>query len=524
MGKILPSYKKALIEEIVDNIAANSSHYYAFASNPIAYVGTPPAVSNDDYSSSFEFDWKMLFGKKLYPADVVPVIQKNMWTSGTVYDRYDNTSNTVIANNNYYAISSPSIVGGSYHVYKCIDNADGAASTVDPGTIGTPTQAPTFQTSDLYKWRYIYSISASNYDKFASADYVPIYANSTIVSTAATYSGVEVVVISNSGIGYSTYTNGTVLSVQNSTVIQIENYSSENNDYYVNNSIYIYNTYDTTSQLTNISNYVANSTGKWIYVNPAINASSITSGVSKYLISPQVYFECDGDSKPRAYSTINTTSNSIQSVVILDIGTNISWANVRIVSNSAFGSGANLYAIVPPPGGHGFNPVSELDVKGLAINFTFANTEANTITTSNIVFNKIGLIKNPYSVTANVATGTVTKNARYYANTFDQILKANVGTSFTFTKGETVTGNTSGAKGIVVFSNTTHVYLAGDKHFIDGEYVANNAGNIVTTITFNANNLCDIYAKDLTPIYIDNINNINRADTQTEIFKLTIEI
>ena len=165
-----------------------------------------------------------------------------------------------------------------------------------------------------------------------------------------------------------------------------------------------------------------------------------------------------------------------------------------------------------------------MNAKGFAINFAFSNTEANSVVTSNVVYNKIGLIKNPHAMNANVATGTVSKGARYYGNTFDQVLKANVGTSYTFTKGETVTGANSGAKGIVVFSNTSQVFLAGDKNFIDGEFVSNNAGSVVTTITFNANNLGDIYSKDIKPFYIENINNVNRADTQTEIFKLIIEI
>jgi hypothetical protein len=527
MGKILPSYKKAMFEELADNIAANSSQYYAFAANPIAYTGnTAPAVTSDDYSTLFVNDWKMLFGKRLQSSDFAPVIENNRWTSNTVYDRYDNTSNTVIANNNFYVVSSPSIVGGSYHVYKCIDNAKGSASTVDPGTIGTPTQPSTFETSDLYKWRYVGSVTAANYDKFAANNFIPIYPNTTIVSTAASYSGVEVVAVANAGVGYATYTNGVIQSVQNSTLIQIASYSSENNDYYVNNAIYVYNSYDTTSQLSIITNYTSNGSGKWVSVAPALNTSSITSGISQYIISPQVYFESDGGSQPKAYSTINTTSNSIQSIVMLDIGTNISWANVRIISNNAFGTGANLYAIVPPPGGHGADPIAELNAKGFAINFAFSNTEANTITTSNVVFNKIGLIKNPYAISANVAVDstTISKGARYYGNTFDQVLKANVGTSFTFTKGETITGVDSGAKGIVVFSNTSQVYIVGDKHFIDGENVANNNGNITTTISFNANNIGDVYTKDLKPFYIDNINNVNRSDTQTEIFKLIIEI
>lgn len=522
MGKILPSYTKEIIQELVDNIISNTSHYYAFGSNPVAYVNTTPSVANNDYDTAFVNDWQMLFGKKITGGDIVPVISKSVWTANNVYTMYNNISDTLNTNNDFYVVTEPSIVGGSYHVYKCIDNANGSYSTVDPSSISVPTQPTTFKTlPDGYKWRYMYSISSKNYEKFSSDDYIPVYSNATISASAINYSGVEVVQIVNSGVGYSTYHDGIVKANPNNSVIQIDNAASENNDFYVNNSIYIYNTFDSTAQITDIVNYVANGSGKFVFVNPTVNTAIITPSVSQYKISPKVKFETDGDNNPIAYSVINTTSNSIQSVVVLDIGTNISWANVEIQSNNSFGSGANLYAIVPPPGGHGSDPITELNVKGVSLAFTFANTESNTIPTSNVLYNKIGLIKNPYSLSANISTGTITKTTRYTANTFNQLLTANISPSYTFNIGESVTGNTSGARGTVVYSNTTVVYLSGDKSFIDGEYISNNSGNFVTTISINE--VGDIFTKDLKPLYIENINNVNRIDDQTESYRLTIK-
>ena len=523
MGKILPSYTKELIQELVDNIVSNTSHYYAFGSNPVAYSGgTTPNVANNDYDTLFINDWQMLFGKKITGSDIVPVIEKNTWAANSVYSMYNNLSNTVNTTNDFYVITEPSIIGGAYHVYKCIDNANGSYSTVDPSSISIPTQPTTFKTlPDNYKWRYIYSISSKNYEKFSSADYAPVYTNATIASTATNYAGVEVVQIVNGGIGYSTYHNGVVQANPNNSLIQIENSASENNDFYVNNSIYIYNTFDSTAQITDIVDYVANTSGKFVFVNPTVNTDIINSSISQYRISPKVKFESDGDNNPIAYSVINTTSNSIQSVVILDIGTNISWANVKIQSNSAFGAGANMYAVVPPPGGHGSDPVTELNVKGVAVSFVFANTENTTIPTSNTLYNKIGIIKNPYALSANISTGTVTKTTRYTSNTFNQLLTANVSPSYTFNVGENVVGNTSGARGIVTFSNSTIVYLSGDKSFIDGEFIYNNAGNFVTSISINE--VGDIFTKDLKPLYVENINNINRVDDQTESYRLTIK-
>lgn len=515
MGKLLSSYKYSLIQEIKDNIFSNTSHYYAIASNPIEYTGTVPTITDDDFTKLYEFDSLLLFGKKLKTEDILPVINKNIWTSNTVYDRYDNYSNTLHTNNNFYVISSPSEVGGEYHVYKCIDNAGGVASNVNPSSIGTPTQPTTFATNDGYKWRYITSITNAVYDKFATDDFFPIYENPTIVATAPNYSGVEVIVISNTGSGYDAYTNGVVQSVVNTTLIQIANSASSDNNFYDNNAIYIYNTLLGTSQILTVNNYVSNSLGKWIYFDSPANTSIILSSQSEYIISPKVVFNTDGDLDPIAYCTINTTSNSIGSITILDIGSNITRANVSIQSN--FGSGANLYAIVPPPGGHGFFPQNELNVKGMAISFTFANSESNTIITSNTVYNKIGIIKNPYTLNANNTKGSI-----YTVNTFSQVLKANVNPSNTFAVGTTLIGANSGARGVVVFSNSTQVFLAGDKSFSNGEFIGNSSFSSITQITIN--DLGDVYAKEITPLYIQNINNVNRSNTQNESYKIIIQV
>ena len=515
MGILLSAYKKAIIDEVITNVTSNTSQYYAFAANPISSANGAANNTADDYSTIFKSDWNMLFGKKLKTDDIVPVIKNNSWTSNTVYQRYDNTSTSLHSNNTFYVVCEPVAPGGEYHIYKCLDNANSSVSTIDPSTIGTPTQTTSFQTADGYRWRYISSISSANYTKFAADNYVPVYANNTIAAGASALAGVETVVIRSGGVGYAAYSNGVVRSNPNSTIIQIENFASENNDFYVNNSIYIYNSIAATSQLKRISSYVANTTGKWVYLSEAANTTNITPAVTEYIISPRVVFETDGDSQPAAYSVVDPGANSISEIVILDNGSDISWANVYIQSNSSFGSGANLYAIAPPPGGHGADPVTELNVAGLGIAFNFSNTEGSTIPTANVLYTKIGIIKNPYILNTNG-----TKGARFSANTLDQLVVANV--SYTFNKEEIVTGQTTGAKAIVVFANSTQVWMVGDKHFANGESVANSGGSVVSTITVNS--IGDIYTKDLKPLYSQNINNVNRSNTQTESFKLIIQV
>jgi hypothetical protein len=523
MGKLLPTFKKAIIEELVDNIFSNSSQYYAFASNPVEYAGVVPAVSNSDYKSVYEYNWNMIFGKKIKSDDIAPIIEKNTWENSSVYEMYDNTSETLFSNNNFYAISEPSFTGGAYYVYKCIDNANGAVSTIDPGKIGTPTQPSTFETNDGYRWRYVSTISSKNYDKFGSDEFVPIYTDPTISSTAKNYAGVDVVMISNTGSNYTAYTNGVVQSVQSiqdSAVIQISADASASDNFYVNSGIYIYNSIDATSQLKIVSNYVVNSSGKFIFTSTPVNTSLITAGISNYLISPAVVFETDGDSDPAAYSIVNTTNHSINEIIILSSGVNISWANVSI--QAAYGSGANVYAIVPPAGGHGFDAISELNVKGFSVAFSFSNTEFGTITTANTVYNKIGIIKDPHILSSNISSGAILKGNTYSSNTFNNLIFANVSPSYTFTKGQTIIGANSQARGVVVFSNSTQVFITGDQTFRDGEYVKNTSNTNLTVIQIK--NSPDVYTKDLKPIYVENINNINRSDIQTESYKLIVEI
>lgn len=512
MGKLLPGYKKALFDELKTNISSNTSQYYVFASNPVEYTGNTPTVTSDDYSTIFYNDWNLLFGKKLTNNNIMPIIKNIEWTSNTIYSRYDNTSNTMY-NESYYVITAPSVVGADYEVYKCIDNANGSPSLQKPNQ----KQPSSFQKSDGYVWRYITSITDSVYQKFATESYFPIYPNTTIVAGAYNYSGVEVVMITNAGSGYISYNDGTVKSIVNSTLIQIESTASTDNDFYTDNGIYIYNTLTSTSQLKTVKNYVSNSSGNWVYLDSAANATNITPSITQYKISPKVVFDTDADSEPQAYTVVNTYSNSISQIVIIDTGYGVSRANVSIVSNTIYGSGASAYAIVPSPGGHGSNPEVELNMQGYAVNFSFSNTESGTIP-SNISYNKIGIMKNIHTLNTNGTKGSV-----YSANTFKQILSANVTlSSFLYQSGEIVKGQTSGSLGRVVFCNTSVLYLVGDKTFSNNENIVSSNGNLIVPISINT--LGNIYAKDIYPLYVQNINNITRSNTQSETFKLIVKI
>ena len=522
MGYLLPSYKKAIFDDIANNISSGSSSYYAFASNPVEQSGVPP-ITKDNYSSMFEYTWNMIFGKKITVNDIMPIIKKNIWVENKIFDRFDDKDPTIYEKDNYYTITEPLTVGGEYHVYLCIDNNNGSPSTRSPNSSEIPSQqfsqVYNFQTlPDKYVWRYLTSISSEIYNKFATNDYAPIYANTNVVTTASISSGVDVVDVINGGAGYTAVTNGTVEGYLNNVTIKIANTTPGENEFYSNSAIYFYNPSSTItqSQLKNIKFYEANTSGKWVVLDSTdpVTLSLIQAGVTKYEIAPKVVFKTDSTVKPKARSIVNTNTNSISEVIIYDGGANLTWAEATV--EAKVGSGAVLKTIVSPPGGHGRDPAVELNMKGFCVSFKFSNTENGVILGNGTRYNKIGLLKNPYKT-----NGSLQKGLRYTDPAFSTALEATV--SHTFNLGEIITGTTSGARGIVAFANSSYVYIVGDKTFAAGEFVSNTTSSdiaVLNTIVSRS----DIYTKDLMPIYVQNINNVNRELNQTESFKLIIKL
>ena len=71
MSKILPEFKQNLIQDILESIEANVSHYYAFASHPLEYSNGIPTAVDSDYDTSFINSWIMLGQRILYMKDMI---------------------------------------------------------------------------------------------------------------------------------------------------------------------------------------------------------------------------------------------------------------------------------------------------------------------------------------------------------------------------------------------------------------------------------------------------------------------
>ena len=516
MGLLTPAYSASLIQNLTGALESNSVLFYGVASNPVPHSGLTTNVSSAAVDWWGNTVWRAEFGKRIASDDIANVIYNIPWVSGKVYAQYDD-QDAYLQSESFYVVYGNAY--GVYNVYKCIYNNGGVASTQPPTLI----QMPTFYNTDGYGWRYMFTIDSSSYASFASADYVPIVANTTVEAQASSYSGVDVVTVVTGGSGYAAYCNGVVkgLATVNApgpigpfgpikiSVVQIAANSSGSAGFYAGDNVYLYDPSTSYSQMLYVTGYTVNGAGNWLSVNGIVNTSFIVPGRSTYNVHPAVTFDTDGVTQPMAYSTINPQTNSIASIVVVEPGVGITRASANVSSNSNFGSGATVRCIAPPPGGHGSNPSVELGVVGMAVTFEFSNSELGTIPI-NVSYDRVS-----------IATGLVsaTSNSALTSNTFLQLLEGSVSPPTAFAVGDELIGTSSLAKGLVAFSNSSTLYMTGDKTFALNEILSN--GTI--TVTLSAiNRSGDVVPSSMELVYVQNINNVARANGQVESFVLTI--
>jgi len=175
---------------------------YLFVGKNTAFPddNNPPTPVNS--TANIEFTpWRDMFGaKRIQSTDVTHAIERYNWTSGTVYDAYDD-QDTNLVDDDFYVLTE------DYNVYKCLFNAGGTASTTKPTGVSTLQ----FTTADGYIWKYMYTVTTSNALKFLTNDYIPVQtltsddgSDQWDVQAAAINGAIHVIKVTAGGSGYAT--------------------------------------------------------------------------------------------------------------------------------------------------------------------------------------------------------------------------------------------------------------------------------------------------------------------------------
>ena len=170
-----------------------------------------PPTPNDDITSEFYNYDDMLGAKLLTSSDVSHVIPRRNWTTGTTYDMYEhNISSSNAANSGATNLfdSTFFVMNSSNAVYKVIENDGATASTVEP----TSTSNSIFETSDGYRWKYMYSLTSSEALNFMSTDFIHVSTDST-VSAAAVDGALDTILVVSGGSSFTTSSGSTISGI-----------------------------------------------------------------------------------------------------------------------------------------------------------------------------------------------------------------------------------------------------------------------------------------------------------------------
>jgi hypothetical protein len=171
-----------------------------------------PLTPTDSVSDEFYFFDDVIAAKRITTSDVSRVIPRRNWTTGTTYDIYrhdygqyvkGSSSTTISSNSGATSLADATfyVLTSDNNVYKVIDNNGNSASTVEP----TGTSTSILTTGDSYKWKYMYTLTASEQTNFLSTDFMHVSTDST-VSSAAVDGAIDTILIKTAGSGG---TNGT---------------------------------------------------------------------------------------------------------------------------------------------------------------------------------------------------------------------------------------------------------------------------------------------------------------------------
>ena len=450
---------------VVDLIKANDSD----ASNKYyAAIGRSEAWNDSDVSptplrtKAEENDFRNSMQSMKLVADVSLVIPRYNWSSGTFYSAYDDTQ---VGNTNaYYVINANQQV---YMVLRASVSATGTAvaSTVEPtgNTTGTP-----FKTSDGYVWKFMYSISATDANKFQSANFIPVKS--------------------------IPFTN------INSSVAEVEQKAIQ--DAAVHGQIIGYGIESAGAGYGSAPTLTIKGNGS----NAAATATISGGQVVK----------------------VEVADSSDASLKIASFGSGYDYANVEVSGGSPT-KPVKVRPILANSGGLGHDATIDFKASAIMFNAKPSGTETLDFVIGQD-FRQVGLIKNPQVDSAGHGGNGV--STAFTASTGRALRKLNFSAVNTaFGEDKTILGVTSGAKAFIDKDSGNSVFYhqnddTGFRSFQAGETVQETDGTgegvLASASLFDSAFEVNPHTGEL--LYIDNRSAVTRSADQTEDIKIVIQV
>ena len=469
-------------KEFKQSATESGNAMYMFIGRPLSWADdnnppTPVDSLNDEYDAYAN----MTALKKVSNTDVSHAIVRRDWTNNTKYDEYRHnysSSNTATSGATTLWASTFYVVTSDYNVYKCISNNNGANSTVMP--TGTSTNILT--TSDGYKWKFMYSISASDVIKFVTSDFIPV---KTIGAKAAVDGEVGAL--------------NAAASDDNSAQWDVENGATDG----------------------------------------TIEHARVTAGGSGYGSNGTYNVAISGDGSNGSI-TVTVASTAITAVTLNNVGSGYSVASIDNAllrtATSSTGTGAAFDIIISPKNGHGSDPTEELGGNYVIVNSRLEYAEGSGDFPTDNDFRQIGLITNPTNAGGNTLSSASTLSA---LNRFTMATGATMPVVDDYiANAGTITTGTAVGRVVSVDSTNRYIYylpavdtIGNYNNFANGNTIHAGAasgslsskGTILSSGGISAA-YPEVQRNSGDIVYLENRGAVARAADQIEDIKLIIEM
>lgn len=452
--------------------------------------------------------------KKLSTSDVINVIPRFDWKTGTRFIGYTNTDENLFLHPTQAELDAAELGGyiaGSfycmtdeYHVYKCLKAGTGNSTTKPSLTILTP-----FETPDGYIWKYMFTIPTALVDKYLTAGWIPVRfleaddgSSQWDVQQNAVAGSIESITINNDGSTYGKVFSGTVVSASTTTV-QFDSAVGS-------------------TDLTGETVLIASGTGSGQYYkiqsyNVGTRTATITggtfspvpTGASTYNIVPTLTLTGDGTGF-KARPVIS--GDNITNIVVTNAGSGYTFGNITLSS----GTGYDLNANVSPLDGHGSNPIIELGGSYLMVSTVLEYEEGSDVVTDNDY--------RRYLLISNVKTPA---DAIASANTLNALKSVTIsGVSGVFQQDEIV--QTSGGARFFVVSKEGSTKLYYIQNSTTGTQTFTNAETLVGLTSGATANISTLNASEMQPssgeiLYIKHMRRVMRSSSLLEDIRILVK-
>ena len=464
-------------KEFKQSATESGNAMYMFIGRPLSWTDdSNPPTPVDSLNDEYDAYANMTALKKVSSTDVSHAIIRRDWISGTVYDEYRHnytSSNTANSGASTLWASRFFVVTSDYNVYKVISNNNGGNSTVMP--TGTSTNILT--TGDGYKWKYMYSISASDVIKFVTSDFIPV---KTLGAKAAVEGDIG-------GLG-------TAATDDNSTQWDVENAA----------------------------------------VDGTIEHARVTAGGSSYGSDGNYNVAVSGDGASGQLQ-VTVSSGAITAVTVNAVGSGYSVASIDNsllqTATSSSGTGATFDVIISPKNGHGSDPVEELGGNYVILNSRLEYAEGSGDFPTDNDFRQIGLIVNPTNSGGNTLSSASTLSA------LNRIALQSGATmpavDSTIASAASITSGTATGKVVSVDSTNRYVYYLPSVDSVGNFNAFANSNGVFVGSTQKGTILASGGVSSAYPevqrnsgdiVYLENRGAVARAADQIEDIKLIIEM